>query len=139
MSRTPPSAGQNCPQTASSLSDKLQLEVLECTPARTVVAMPVAGNTQPMGALHGGASAALCETAASLAACAHGEPNGLVGVGTNLSITHLRPVFSGRVVAEAVATLLGRTVTAHSVQVHDDAGRLVAIAQVSNQLIAKPV
>ena len=58
-------------------------------PDRTVASMPVEGNTQPYGCLHGGASAALAETVGSLAAMAHAGP-GKMAVGVDLNITHHR-------------------------------------------------
>lgn len=114
------------------------MEVLEHSARRTVVTAPVAGNRQTVGLLHGGASAALAETAASLAAQAHarsvvGEQGRAVGV--ELSISHLRGVGEGSVRAVATAVHLGRTSTVHLVDLVDDEDRLIASARVSNRIL----
>lgn len=121
----------------SQLGEKLGTEILVLSPEEVRVSMPVEGNRQLAGALHGGATATLCETAASLAANerAHEGESPRIAVGTNLTITHLRPVFGGRIVATAKAVLLGRNTTVHSVEVVDEAGRLIATALVTNQLL----
>lgn len=100
--------------------------------------MPVLGNTQPSNLLHGGATAALCETAASLAAVEHAKQlfgaDG-VAVGTELSISHVRSGRTGLVHATAVALHLGRTSTVHAVEVTDDEGKLVSTALVTNRIL----
>ena len=73
----------------SALDEKLGLEVLELTPERIVGRMPVAGNTQPMGLWHGGASCVLAETLASLGAMAHALPDRLA-FGVDINATHHR-------------------------------------------------
>ena len=54
------------PHGMGGLNDKLGVELVEVTPERIVATMPVEGNTQPYGLLHGGASVVLAET---LGAC----------------------------------------------------------------------
>lgn len=78
------------------LALKLGIEVVRWEPDLIVATMPVAGNRQPMGLLHGGANAVLAETLGSLAAAAHAGPGASV-VGLELSCTHHRAVTSGRV------------------------------------------
>ena len=97
--------------------------------------MPVRGNTQVVGFLHGGATAALCENAASAAANAHAWKQGKVAVGTDISVSHLRPTSEGNVTATAEATLLGRRRAVYKVAVHDERGRLIATALVSNMIV----
>lgn len=115
------------------------MEVVEHGATRTVITAPLDGNRQSSGLLHGGASAALAETAASLAAQAHarsllGERGHAVGV--ELSISHLRAARQGSVRAVATALHLGRTSTVHLVDVLDDEDRLVASARVTNRILA---
>lgn len=124
----------------SSLDTKLGSKVTSAAPEKTVVTMPVDGNTQPFGALHGGATAALCESAASVAASAHAtriatEADPLLAVGTELSISHLKTATQGSVTATATAVHLGRRRTVHSVQVVDNEGRTIATALVTNMII----
>ncbi len=119
------------------LCDRLQISTLEVAAQRTVLTMPVTGNRQLVGLLHGGGTAALCETAGSLAALAHArqlDPK-LVAVGTELNISHLRSVSEGTVTATATALHLGRTRTVHRVEVHDQDDGLVASAQVTNLIV----
>ncbi|PFG19744.1 PaaI family thioesterase [Serinibacter salmoneus] len=99
-----------------TLLERMRMEVLEVAAERCVVRMPVSGNTQPMGLLHGGASAALAETAASFAAKAHAGADRHV-VGLDLSITHHRSARSGYVIATATALHRGRTIASYEVAV----------------------
>lgn len=107
---------------AGTLIERMGIVVTEVGATRAVGSMPVAGNTQPHGLLHGGASAALVETLGSLAAAAHAGPH-RVAVGIELSATHHRSVRSGVVTGTATALHLGRTLATYEVVVHDDEGR----------------
>lgn len=120
-----------------TLMERMGMEVLEHSAERTVVTMPVAGNVQRIGILHGGASAALVETAGSIAASAHVSEQNTIVVGTDLNISHLRVVRKGHVTATATAEHLGRTSTVHVVRVTDEAGRLIASARMTNRLIPR--
>jgi uncharacterized protein (TIGR00369 family) len=92
--------------------------------------MPVEGNTQPYGILHGGATASLCETVASVGTAF------LVGierlaVGIDLTISHIRSARAGSVTVTAVPLRLGRTIAHWDMRVEDDEGRLVAVARLT--------
>lgn len=121
----------------SDLANKLGMQVINLSADLTEVTMPVEGNTQIHGVLHGGATAALCETAASLAASAHARAlkPARVAVGSELSISHLRPGRAGLVTARASAIHLGESSTVHEVTVTDMQGRLVSAARVTNRLL----
>lgn len=108
-----------------TLMTTLGMEVVERGHERVVVRMPVRGATQVVGVLHGGASAALIETAASVAA-RQVAPQGAVAVGAELQVSHLRPVQAGYVTAVAAPVHLGRRTAVHEVTVSDDDGRLIA-------------
>lgn len=103
----------------NGLIAKLGITVESVAPECAVASMPVAGNTQPYGYLHGGASAALAETVASLAAMAHAGP-GRIAVGVDLNITHHRAVTTGNITAIATAVHLGRTVATYDVVIHSE-------------------
>lgn len=120
-----------------SLMERMGMEVLEHTANRTVVRMPVEGNTQRVPILHGGASAALAETAGSLAASATITDDMHIAVGTDLNISHLRPVHSGYITATAQAEHLGRSSTVHSIQIRNDDNRLIAVARITNRIIER--
>ena len=119
----------------SSLHEKLGIEITWVSATEVVGSMPVTGNTQPAGLLHGGATAALIEGLASLAAWLHAHPE-RVAVGVDLNVTHLRPVTSGRITGRAVPVHLGNGTVVHTVDVHDDEGRLTATGRLTSQLVA---
>jgi uncharacterized protein (TIGR00369 family) len=109
--------------------------VLESVSAeRAVGTMPVAGNTQPAGLLHGGASAALAETLGSFAAQAHAGP-GRAAVGIELNATHHRGAREGVVRGEARALHLGRSTASYEIVVTDEAGRRVCTSRLTCMLI----
>ncbi|QWW20505.1 PaaI family thioesterase [Schaalia sp. 19OD2882] len=128
-------------QWPASLMERMGIEVLEHSAARTVVTMPVAGNTQSAGILHGGASAVLVETAASFSAQIHardvfGADQGFA-VGTEINVSHLRSTSSGTVTATSRALQLGGSQTVHVVDVLDEGGKLVATGRVTNRILRR--
>lgn len=112
------------------LAEKLGLECLEISEERVVFRMPVAGNVQPYGILHGGSTAAMCETLASIGTAVRvGAEKRVTGV--ELNINHLRAVREGWVTATGAAVHLGRTLAVWDMKVHDDQGRLVAVSRLT--------
>ncbi len=120
------------------LDKKMGFEMHELTAEKVVGSLPVEGNTQPFGILHGGASAVLVETLASMGAIAHGYPQNKVAVGVDLNITHLRSARSGRVTGVATALHLGRRTAIYQVEITDDEGRRTAVGRLTCQLIDAP-
>lgn len=106
-----------------ALGERMGMTLVEAHPDRVVITMPVEGNTQPFGLLHGGANAVLVETAGSIGAGLHAGPTNMV-VGLDITCTHHRGVRAGVVTAVAEPLSLGRTVTSYDVKVTDDQGRL---------------
>ena len=106
------------------------IKILEASPRRVVGTMPVAGNTQPYGLLHGGASCVLAESLGSLASALHAGP-GRAPVGIEISATHHRGAAGGKVTG--VATLLhgGRTLTTYEIVITDDQGRRVCTSRLT--------
>lgn len=121
----------------SPLDDKLGLEITELTPERVVGSIPVDGNQQPFGLLHGGASGVVVETLASMGAMAYGYPD-RAGVGVDLNVTHVRAARSGRVTGTATAVHLGRSVVVYQVELVDDSGRTTATGRLTCQMIDLP-
>jgi 1,4-dihydroxy-2-naphthoyl-CoA hydrolase len=119
---------------AGTLVDRLGIEILEVGPERVVARMPVAGNTQPHGLLHGGASAALAETVGSFAATIHAGP-GRAAVGTEISATHHRGVRTGYVTATATGLYEGRRTATYEIVIVDDEGRRTCTARLSCMLV----
>lgn len=119
----------------NALATKLGVEAVRVSAEEAVFTMPVTGNTQVAGVLHGGATAALCENAASAAANAHAATGGKVAVGTEMTVSHLRPATEGPVTATANAVHLGSRRTVHEVNVQDERGRLISTALITNMII----
>lgn len=119
----------------SALDAKMGLELLELGAERAVGRMPVAGNTQPFGLWHGGASCVLVETLGSMAAQAHARTLQRVAVGVDINATHHRAARQGFVTGTATALRLGRSVTMHEVVLTDDAGERLCTARLTCQLV----
>ena len=112
------------------LTDRMGITVTGATAGRVTGTMPVDGNTQPYGLLHGGASCVLAETLGSLGAAMHSGPGRYV-VGIEISATHHRAAPSGQVTG--VATMLhgGRTLVSYEIVISDDQGRRLCTARLT--------
>ncbi|MCU0266372.1 MAG: hotdog fold thioesterase [Actinomycetia bacterium] len=106
------------------------IEIVSVTRDRLVANMPVEGNTQPYGLLHGGASVVLAETLGSIGSAIHAGP-GRVAVGIEVSATHHRAARSGRVTAVATPVSLGGTLATWAIEVSDDTGRRTCTARLT--------
>jgi uncharacterized protein (TIGR00369 family) len=120
-----------------SLDNKLGIVVLEESAQRVVATMPVHGNTQSFGLLHGGASMALGEALGSWAAVIHASSLGKMAVGLDISGTHHRGVRDGVVTGVATAIQLGKTVTSHEVVITDEAGARLCTVRITNLIVDK--
>ena len=114
----------------NSLLHRMGIEVTEASPERLVATMPVEGNTQPYGLLHGGASVVLAETLGSIGSALHAGPDRIV-VGTDINATHHRAARSGRVTGVATPLSLGNTLCSWQIVVTDEDGRLVCTARIT--------
>lgn len=126
------------PMLRGTLVERCEMELLTLDGGGGTARMPVAGNTQPAGLLHGGATIALAETIASFAAIlrareVHGE--GAQAVGTSVSALHHRAARSGTVTATCSPRHLGRQVASYLVDVHDEDGTLLSTITVATQLL----
>ena len=109
---------------------KLGLKILEASASRIVATMPVEGNTQPFGLLHGGASVALAESLGSYGAALHAGPGKAV-VGLDINATHHRAAKAGIVTAVATAIAMGRTIVSYEVIISDEEGRRLCTARIT--------
>lgn len=124
---------------AATLLDVMKIEIVEAgSPQRLVGRMPVEGNTQPFGLLHGGASCVLAETLGSIGSTLHGSTMGKVAVGVDINATHHRAARTGYVTGVATAIHLGRTTTSYEVVITDDRDRRICTARLTCQLIQAP-
>ena len=113
-----------------TLIERMGIELVEVGPQRAVGTMPVAGNTQPAGLLHGGASVVLAETLGSLAAQAHAG-TGRTVVGIEVGATHHSAARSGVVTGVATALHLGRTTASYEIVLTDEDDRRICTARLT--------
>ena len=119
------------------LADRMGIELTEAGPRRTAGTMPVQGNTQPYGLLHGGASVVLAETLGSIAAAVHAGP-GRIAVGIEINASHHRSARAGTVTGVATAAHLGRSLATYDVLIQDEEGRRVCTARITCALRDAP-
>lgn len=119
------------------LATTMGITFVSAAPGRVVATMPVEGNRQPYGLLHGGASAVLAETVGSVAAALHA---GLerIAVGVDLSCTHHRAARDGLVTATATPLSEGRTVASYDIRIVNEAGEPVCTARLTCLLRQAP-
>jgi 1,4-dihydroxy-2-naphthoyl-CoA hydrolase len=119
---------------ASPLDDKLGIEIVDYNPDRLVATMPVEGNQQPFGLLHGGATCALVETIGSWAAILGVGPERRA-VGIELNASYIRSATSGVVTAVCTPVRRGRTLATFLIEVTDDQGRPTASARLTCMIL----
>ena len=119
------------------LADAMGIEILEASAERMVARMPVAGNRQPFGLLHGGANVVLAESLGSMAAAIHAGPDRMP-VGIEVSASHHRSATVGFVTAEARAITLGRTLASYEIVIVDDEGRRTCTARLTCLIRDRP-
>ena len=116
------------------LASRMGIVITAAAADRVVATMPVEGNTQPYGLLHGGASVVLAETLGSVGAALHAWPD-KVAVGVDINATHHRAARSGTVTGVATPVHLGRSMASFEVVVSDDRGRRVCTSRITCALI----
>ena len=119
-----------------ALNLRMGIELLEATAERVVGTMPVEGNTQPYGLLHGGASVVLAESLGSVGSAIHAGPDRL-SVGVDINATHHRAARSGTVTGVATPVHLGRSMATYEVVISDEDGRRVCTSRITCTLVAK--
>jgi uncharacterized protein (TIGR00369 family) len=113
-----------------TLLTTLGMEMVESTKERVVLRMPVGPKVlQPWGLLHGGASVALAETAASMAGSMNVDRARETVVGIEINANHLRGKRDGVVTAVALPVHIGRRTQVWEVRITDEAGKLVCISR----------
>ncbi|MFD6495797.1 PaaI family thioesterase [Streptomyces sp. NPDC059944] len=115
---------------AGHLGNRMGVQIVEASAERVVGTMPVEGNTQPYGLLHGGASAVLAETIGSVGAMLHGGIT-KIAVGVDLNCTHHRGVRSGLVTGVATPVHRGRTSATYEIVITDEDGKRVCSARLT--------
>ncbi|WP_108989632.1 PaaI family thioesterase [Streptomyces coelicoflavus] len=115
---------------AGHLGTRMGVQIVAASADRVVGTMPVEGNTQPYGLLHGGASAVLAETLGSVGSMLHGGAS-KIAVGVDLNCTHHRGVRSGLVTGAATPVHRGRSTATYEVVISDEQDRRVCTARLT--------
>ncbi len=124
------------PEGMGALNEKLGIVLTEVSPERLVATMPVAGNTQPYGLLHGGASVVLAETLGSLGSALNAAPDRLP-VGVDINATHHRAATTGLVTGVARPLNVGRTMVSFEIVITDEQDRRVCTCRITCALIPR--
>ena len=115
-----------------ALGERMGITVVEASPERVIATMPVEGNTQPYGLLHGGASCVLAETLGSIGAVMHGVTvDRPYAVGVDINATHHKGVRTGTITGVATPAHRGRTAVTYEIVITDDAGDRVCTARLT--------
>lgn len=118
-----------------ALNEKMGIRLQEVFPDRIVATMPVVGNTQPYGLLHGGASVVLAESLGSIGSALHAHGLGKISVGVDINATHHRAAKSGLVTGVATPLNLGRSMASFEVVITDDQGKRICTSRITCALI----
>lgn len=113
------------------LGRRLGIEIVEASAERVVGTMPVKGNTQPYGLLHGGASCVLAETLGSIGAAMHAASFGGIALGIEINATHHRSARSGTVTGVATPLHLGRSIATYDIVITTAGGQRVCTARLT--------
>ena len=115
------------------LTEKMGIEFVKLSAEESIATMPVEGNRQVIGLLHGGAYVVLGESLGSLSSAIHAGPD-RIAMGIEINASHSRSVTEGTVTATCRALSLGRTLATHEIVVTDEAGRRLSTVRMTNFL-----
>ena len=119
------------------LVQRMGIEFQKLTAEESIATMPVEGNRQVIGLLHGGAHVVLGESLGSLSSAIHAGP-GRIAVGIEINATHSRSVSDGIVTGTCRALVLGRTLCTHEIVMTDEQGRRLSTVRMTNYLKDAP-
>jgi uncharacterized protein (TIGR00369 family) len=119
-----------------ALDQKMGIEIIEASPSRLVGTMPVEGNTQPIGLLHGGANVVLAESLGSIGTQLHAGANRKI-VGVDINATHHKSATSGIVTGVATAITLGKTLCSYQVEITNEKGERTCTARITCLILAE--
>jgi len=121
---------------SGALDKKMGIEIIEASPERLVATMPVEGNTQPIGLLHGGANVVLAESLGSIGTQLHAGADRKI-VGVDINATHHKSATSGIVTAVATAISLGKTLCSYNVEIKNEKGEKTCTARITCLILAQ--
>jgi 1,4-dihydroxy-2-naphthoyl-CoA hydrolase len=122
------------PEGMGALNATMGIEITEISAERIVGTMPVEGNTQPYGLLHGGASVVLAESLGSIGSAIAAAPD-RIAVGVDISATHHRSATSGTVTGVATPAHIGRSMATWEVVISDERGKRVCTSRITCALV----
>ena len=121
---------------SGALDQKMGIKILEAEQGRIVGTMPVEGNTQPMGLLHGGANVVLAESLGSIGTSLHAGPLRKI-VGVDINATHHKSATTGLVTGVATAISLGKTLCSWEIVITNEAGERTCTARITCLILAE--
>ena len=121
---------------SGALDKKMAIEFLEASPQRLVARMPVEGNTQPFGLLHGGANVVLAESLGSVGTSLHAGPDRKI-VGVDINATHHKSATEGFVTGVATAISLGKTLCVYEIVITNEAGERTCTSRITCLILAE--
>lgn len=119
-----------------ALADRMGIRMVEFNADRAVATMPVEGNTQPVGIVHGGAYVVLGESLGSMHANLLAGP-GKLAMGIDINATHTRSARAGTVTGTCIPLHVGRTLAVHEIVVTDEDGRRLSTVRITNTIVDK--
>ena len=121
---------------SGALDKKMGIQILEASPQRLVATMPVEGNTQAIGLLHGGANVVLAESLGSIGTWLHAGMDRKV-VGVDINATHHKSATKGVVTAVATAISLGKTICSYEIVISNEEGQRTCTARITVLILAQ--
>ncbi|HAM79321.1 hotdog fold thioesterase [Ornithinibacillus bavariensis] len=123
---------------SNTLMESLGIETLSLDKELVVMTMPVDHRThQPLGYLHGGASVALAESAASVGACLHVDLEKFHVFGIEINANHIKSKRDGIVTAKARPVHVGKTTMVWEVDIRDEDEKLICISRCTIGVVPK--
>lgn len=120
------------------LAERMGITITQASPERVVATMPVHGNTQPYGLLHGGASVVLAETLGSIGSALHAAQFKKIAVGIDINATHHKSAHSGIVTGVATPISQGRSLASYHIEITNEAGERVCTSRITCMLRPAP-
>lgn len=119
----------------NGLSELLGIRYIEIGDDYMVAEMPVtASHKQPIGLLHGGATAALAESVASISSFLAAEPEKMKAVGVELNINHLRSAMDGYVRARCTPVKIGKNIHVWNIEIFDHEGHQTSVSRLTTMV-----
>ena len=102
------------------------------------IRMPVTPRVhQPMGLLHGGATAAIAESVGSASSLMYLDPESHVVLGIQLSCNHLRSKKEGWVTGTAKIIHRGRSTHLWEIEIRDEEEKLISHCKLTNMIVER--